>query len=182
MAIIHRISQLFRADVHAVLDRIEEPEVLLKQAIRDMEDELVAAEQSLALSTHERDLLEARKREVEVTIGEIQQQLDICFASNKTDLARGQIRKRLECERLLKRITEKLTSVEASLSEQQAKLKENRTTLESLRQKTELFAHSATVGRKDGIDALNWSSTELAISDDEVEIELLREQNMRRAT
>ena len=40
MALINRVSRLFRADFHAVLDQIEEPELLLKQAIRDMEDEL----------------------------------------------------------------------------------------------------------------------------------------------
>ena len=37
MALITRISRLFTADFHAVLDRIEEPDVLLKHAIREME-------------------------------------------------------------------------------------------------------------------------------------------------
>ncbi|MES9848615.1 MAG: PspA/IM30 family protein, partial [Candidatus Thiodiazotropha sp.] len=40
MALITRVSQLFRADVNAVLDRMEEPEILLKQAVRDMEEAL----------------------------------------------------------------------------------------------------------------------------------------------
>ena len=43
MALITRVSRLLRADVHAVLDRLEEPDVLLQQAIRDMEE--VVAEQ-----------------------------------------------------------------------------------------------------------------------------------------
>ena len=38
MALINRVSRLFKADFNAVLDQIEEPEQLLKQAIRDMED------------------------------------------------------------------------------------------------------------------------------------------------
>ena len=33
MAIANRITRLFRADVHAVLDIIEEPEAILKQSI-----------------------------------------------------------------------------------------------------------------------------------------------------
>ena len=37
MALINRLSRLFKADFHAVLDQIEEPELLLKQAIREME-------------------------------------------------------------------------------------------------------------------------------------------------
>ncbi len=40
MALITRVSRLFQADFHAVLDRIEEPEVLLRQAVREMEEEL----------------------------------------------------------------------------------------------------------------------------------------------
>lgn len=38
MILISRFSQLLRADLHAVLDRLEDPEALLRQAIRDMAD------------------------------------------------------------------------------------------------------------------------------------------------
>ena len=51
MALINRVTQLFKADFHAVLDRIEEPEQLLRQSIRDMEDVLLAADRPLA-ATH----------------------------------------------------------------------------------------------------------------------------------
>ena len=44
MALITRVARLFRADLHAVLDRIEEPDVLLKQAVREMEEELASEE------------------------------------------------------------------------------------------------------------------------------------------
>ena len=40
MALIRRVARLITADVHAVLDQIEEPEIVLKQAIREMEEEL----------------------------------------------------------------------------------------------------------------------------------------------
>lgn len=36
MALINRATRLFRADLHAVLDRIEEPDILLRQAVREM--------------------------------------------------------------------------------------------------------------------------------------------------
>ena len=39
MPIINRFMNLFTADIHAVLDRLEEPEILLRQAIREMEEE-----------------------------------------------------------------------------------------------------------------------------------------------
>ena len=51
MALINRMSRLFTADVHAVLDRIEEPDVLLaivpdpqvEPALHDLARELVVA-------------------------------------------------------------------------------------------------------------------------------------------
>ena len=47
MALITRISRLFKADFHAVLDQIEEPEVLLRQAVREMEDSIAHGDQEL---------------------------------------------------------------------------------------------------------------------------------------
>ena len=40
MALIKRVARLFQSDMHAVLDRIEDPESLLKQSIREMEEDL----------------------------------------------------------------------------------------------------------------------------------------------
>src|SRR5262247_3541760 len=53
MALINRMSRLFTADVHAVLDRIEEPDVLLKHAVREMEEELARGEQRARVLGHE---------------------------------------------------------------------------------------------------------------------------------
>ena len=49
MALINRMSRLFTADVHAVLDRIEEPDVLLRQAIREMEEALERSEHDVRM-------------------------------------------------------------------------------------------------------------------------------------
>ena len=48
MTLINRVSRLFRADLHAVLDRVEEPDLLLHQAVREMEDDLAADRRRLA--------------------------------------------------------------------------------------------------------------------------------------
>ena len=140
MALINRISRLFKADFHAVLDQIEEPEQLLKQAIRDMEDDLAKTEQRIAVCTHDQDTLSVRKSELESSIAEIDTQLDLCFQSEKDNLARNLIRKRLEAERLLKRLSAKYVANAKYLGEQQTMLDEHQATLESLRQKAELFA------------------------------------------
>ena len=110
MALINRLSRLFKADFHAVLDHIEEPEALLRQAIRDMEDELVATEQRIKNATHDHDTLRRRRAEIESSLSDIDSQLDLCFHSDKDDLAKGLIRKKLEAQRLLKRLDSKIES------------------------------------------------------------------------
>lgn len=181
MALINRISRLFTADIHAVLDQIEEPEQLLKQAIRDMEDDLANTERRIKLYVHEQGTLSARKSELESTIADIDVQLDLCLASDKDDLARSLIRKKLEAERLLKRIRAQHVANERHLDEQRAMLNDNKATLESLRQKADLFVQRspAHANRAADFDDIAWMAKEMAVSDDEVEIAYLREKNAR---
>ena len=184
MALINRIARLFKADFHAVLDQIEEPEQLLKQAIRDMEDELACIEQRIAVCAHDQDALSVRRSELESATADIGAQLDLCFKSRKDDLARGLIKRRLEADRLLKRLNSKYATNEAWLDEQRTRLDENQTTLEGLRQKAELFS-KRTSTHTDGdsaFDDIAWMAREMIVGDDEIEIEYLREKSLRSAS
>ena len=184
MALINRISRLFKADFNAVLDQIEEPEALLKQAIRDMEDDLASTEQRINLCAHDQEALTQRRDEVESAVADYEAQLDLCFESDKDDLARNIIRKKLETARLLKRLNAKHAANAKTLSEERTTLEQNSATLESLRQKAELFAQR-TPAKTDGdseFDDIAWMAREMSVGDDEVEIAYLRERNLRSAS
>jgi phage shock protein A len=183
MALINRVSRLFRADFNAVLDHIEEPEQLLKQAVRDMEDELAMSERRIAACEQEQDTLAARRREIQTSTVELEEQLDLCFGSGKEDLARGIIRRKLEAGRLLKRLDTKLDANERFLAKERKLLNENRQTLGGLRQKAELFECRGPADDSDaGSGSLSRWSQEVQVSDDEVEVAFLREQSARRAS
>ncbi len=184
MALINRISRLVKADFHAVLDQIEEPEQLLKQAIRDMEDDLAETEQRINLCAHDQEALAVRKSELEAMIAEIDGQLDLCFESGKEDLAKSLIKKKLETERLLKRLNSRFDANDRYLQEQRATLDENRATLDSLRQKAELFAQRMPAHAESGseFDDIGWMAREMTVGDDEVEIAFLREKSVRGAS
>ena len=184
MALINRISRLVKADFHAVLDQIEEPEQLLKQAIRDMEDDLAETEQRIILCAHDQEVLSVRKTELESTITEINGQLDLCFESDKESLAKNLIKKKLEAQRLLKRLISKFAANEKYLEAQRATLDENRATLDSLQQKAELFAHRAPSHPDCGseFDDIAWMAREMNVGDDEVEIAFLHEKNARASS
>lgn len=47
MTLIARMTRLFKADLHGILDSLEEPEEVAKQAIRDMEEDIATQERRL---------------------------------------------------------------------------------------------------------------------------------------
>lgn len=176
MALITRVSRLFRADIHAVLDRVEEPGVLLRQAVREMEEELARDEQRLRVLQHEHGQLDERITDLAQSLGEIEQELDVCFISGKDDLARALIRRRLEAQRFHKFLTRKRGTLDATLAGLGARLEENRTRLESMRQKAELLVEEeVAVSPGD-----NWSTPDFTVRDEDVEVAFLREQQKRR--
>jgi phage shock protein A len=179
MALINRVSRLFKADFNAVLDHIEEPETLLRQAIRDMEDELSDCQHRIAQCAHEQEALSARRAEIMASGDELEAQLDLCFESGKDDLAKGVIRRKLEAERLLKRLDAELQANHRYLDRQRALLDENRATLEGLRQKAELIVKRSPSDRDGGPGDVARLARDLRVDDEEVEIAFLREKAAR---
>ena len=176
MALINRVSRLFTADLHAVLDRIEEPDVLLNQAIREMEEDLAKSERRLSWLDHEGDNLATRRKELEQSLAEIADQLGVCFDSGAEELARSLIRRQLESERLLKQLAAKVTANKQERESQQAALDDNRRRLEHMRQKAEVLGEQRADDSQ-GVDA--WLHRGLTVGDDEVEVAFLREKQRR---
>ena len=176
MALITRISRLFQADFHAVLDRIEEPDVLLRQAVREMEEELARDEQRSKILKHEQGQLSARESDLEQSLHEIEEQLDVCFDSGKDDLARTSIRRKLETQRFCKGLARKRQALQETIDDLDTRLRENRTRLESMRQKAELLAEENARARP----ADNWTLPEITVRDEDVEVAFLREKQHRR--
>ena len=174
MALITRMSRLFRADVNAVLDRIEEPAALLRQSIREMEEDLAHDEQRARLLEHEQRQLDARLADVERGLRELDEQLDTCFDSGKDDLARTVIRRRLEAEqqrRILAGRRDALAGTRAGLGR---RLDDNRRRLDAMRQKSELLADDEADRRED-----RWSAPDVTVREEDVEVALLHERQRR---
>ena len=64
MALVTRLSRLFQADFHAVLDRIEEPDLQLRQAVREMQFALEQDQQRRQLLRHEAGRLDTAAADI----------------------------------------------------------------------------------------------------------------------
>lgn len=177
MPIINRISRLFTADLHAVLDRIEEPDVLLNQAIREMEEALIADEQHIAQLRREHDQWTARTEDLASSLKDLDEQLDVCFAADEDALARALIKRKLEAQRLAKHIAERRDALAETLAATTAQLTENRDSLAALREKAELLSeHRSTADAFDGLPGTR------PVGADEVDVAFLREKQRRSAS
>ena len=96
MALMTRMTRLFRADAHAVLDRLEEPVALLRQAVREMEAALEADEHARRQLDRQHSQVLARQAELARGIENTNQELDVCFEAGNEKLARTLLRRRLE--------------------------------------------------------------------------------------
>jgi phage shock protein A len=182
MALINRVTRLFKADFHAVLDQIEEPELILKQAVREMEDGLAETEQHIRVLARDQEALTNRKAEIDTRLARLDEELDLCFASQKHELARNLIRKKLEAQQLSEHLGSELSAARKRLAEQREMLDENRACLESLRQKAELFTRRAPRTTDTGMNDIAWMTRELKVGDDEVEVAYLRELSARSSS
>jgi phage shock protein A len=172
MALINRMSRLLTADVHAVLDRIEEPDVLLKHAVREMEEELARGEQRARTIEHESESLGERRHKAEALLGELKEQLDVCFETGSEELARKIIKRRLETERLERHVAERRAALAKELTALRATLEEQREQLDAMRQKAELL--TATAARDD------FRGGDFVVGEAEIEVALLRERQKRQ--
>jgi len=175
MALITRVSRLFRADLHAVLDRIEEPDLLLRQAVREMEDELARDEQRLKTMQLEQAQLGTRCADLDRTLEQIEQELDVCFSSNEQELARAVIKRKLETQRLATLLARRRQLLHETCTALGTQLEENRTRLESMRQKAELLTEEAAAGHA----GESWNAGDCAVRQEDVDVAWLREKQKR---
>ncbi len=178
MALINRITKLFQADIHAVLDNIEEPEFLLKQAIREMQEDIFLSQDQINRIVAEQQKVEANETRLMQSMSKCDQELDLCFESGKHDLARSVIKRRLETEQYCNQLAEKRITLEQSLTELEGRYLENQMRLESMQQKADLFT-AESVADPTGPQN-NWDIPTTTVSADEIEIAFLSEKQRRK--
>jgi len=175
MTLIARVSRLFRADLHAVLDRVEEPDLVLRQAVREMEEDLARESKRMEALRSELQRITARDAEIERSLSGIEEELDVCFEAGKDDLGRALIRRRLEGQRYRTTLSRKRDGVQEKLSELEKRIHAHGAQLDAMRQKAELLAPQEI----EAASGESWDVPDLRVRDEDVEVAFLREQQRR---
>ena len=171
MALISRFTRLFRADLHAVLDRIEEPEVLLRQSVREMQENQSEDQRSLKILQHELAGLPTLLAEVDEQLGQVQEEIKLCLDSDNDKLARSKIRRKLELQQRARRLQAKQQSLGKEVTDLSERVTTNQHRLDSMLQKLEIFSQEINQHAQQ-----HAVMNETHISEDDIEVALLREK------
>ena len=178
MTLMMRISRLFKADIHELLDGFEEPEAVLKQAIRDMRHEIEQGEQTLADLGRKEAKQHAVRQRLEDQMTELDEQIEICFEADNDDLARSVIRKKLATERRLRTAQRAEADLSVRKDADYNALQEQKAQLQVIVEKMQAIMETEIPGREPMPDDIA-ESAPFTVSDEEVEIAFLREKRQR---
>ena len=148
MKLMKRLNKLITADAHAVLDSIEDPHALLKQAMRDMssvieEDELALKQISINI-----EQLKQQAQLFEKEQNKYKQDLELCFEIKNDELARTVVKKKLY---LLQRIGLNQNNIQSAIDrhkQQEIQLASNQEQYLLIAQQAEVLLAEVTSPRK----------------------------------
>ena len=170
MAIINRLTRLFSADFNAVLDHLEEPQILLKQSLREMEEELAILEKTIRHTRNEFEELKNKKSSAEKNISKTDEEIKICFNNDNDNLARNLIKRKLETSEILRVVSERSEQLTIELNSMSQLYEEQSTIYESMYQKAELMCVTETN------KTMEFSENLYGINESDIEVALLQEK------
>jgi phage shock protein A len=178
MAILARIVKIFKADIHGVMDQLEDRELLLKQHLRDMEEALHRKQVKLSKMTAshnqgQKDLVEY-KQQLEI----LDHDLTVAVRKNKDDIARTLIRKMKPLENLSGEFSRHLKALDEEIIQITNQLHQQRLRYEQLKNRTTEYLHKTQMQqwKKDVIDPVS-NDGYGASADQEIELELLKRKD-----
>lgn len=143
MGILDRLSRLVRANVNDMLDRAEDPELMLDQILRDMESNIQLARGQVASMIAQDKELQADLKEVQDLSQEWQTKASRAVEAGKDDLAREALRRKKDNDESATLYQQQLTAQSQTVD----KLKSQLAALESKYQST-LSNRDALIARQ----------------------------------
>ncbi len=181
MGLIKRINTLFKADMHALVDQLEDPVATLKQSIREMKHLLSEMKAQQVAQQKQLKGLNQRRAYLEEALEKFTQEMTLCLSAGNENLARHLVRRKLNAEQNLAKVRDELHLLTQVLTETSARINDQSERLATLQAEAahvissapDASATDATPGDAQTLDS---------VSEADVEIALLRELQSRNLT
>jgi phage shock protein A len=175
MAILTRIFRLFKADIHGVMDQIEDQGLLLKQHLRDMEESLVQKETQLKKMGIARDQAQQEFQKGKKEADNLESDLEVAIKKDRDDIARMLIKKLKPLSRIQTERRNHIDLLNHEIGQFKENLEQQRLQYEQLKQKaTTYFHHTEQQRWQEPWSAAPPGFNVHELSEEEVELELLQ--------
>ena len=175
MGIMTRIMRVWKADLHGVMDQLEDRGLLLKQYLREMEDSLqqktTRCEQ---LTEHCRQIRRDKERRVE-EIDKLARDLDLAVAKSRDDIARMLIRKRRGLEAVCVHLQQQLDTLTEEQQDLERLLDRQRLQYDQLKIRADSCLRQAQARQCDeDLRGISEFRDVYADTEEEIELELIQ--------
>ena len=175
MAISTRIFRLFKADIHGVMDQIEDQGLLLKQHLRDMEEALIQKEAKLKQMCFAKDQARQDYEKGKNESNNLEQDLGVAIRKDRDDIARMLIKKLKPLAHIQSERCSHIDRLNHEIEQFREAIELQRLQFEQLRQQAANFFHRTQKQNEDhGWPAMQAGFGVHDLSDEEIELELLQ--------
>jgi phage shock protein A len=169
MTLASRLSTLFRADAHGVVDALEDKALLLRQLVREAAAEVSRKRARVEAIDGERKRLEAEAGRLDQRAAELDDDVRLALDGEKEELARFAIRRLLPLRRARKEIDARLAALARERGDLEVKIGEQEERLVELEGRVRGYLAQRAEEEREHPLAADW-----AVSDEDVDLELLR--------
>ena len=175
MGIIARVVNIFKADIHGVMDQLEDQGLLLKQYLRDMEDALGANEAKLSSKIAARAQAQQQSEEFLKQTQLIEHDLEVVIKKDQDDIARMLIRKIKPLENLRGEIARRISELDEEIAVLKERMAQQQLAYEQIRLRSlDYCQRNRSRMRQEDIFGGLPGSHPGELSQEEIELELLK--------
>jgi len=175
MGMMTRFIRIWKADIHGVMDQLEDKGLLLKQSLRDMEEELERKETRFKKMTAARSRLAGEHDKCGRECEKLEQDLAVALKKDRDDIARMLIKKLKTLSSHREALRNHIKNMEHDIAQFRNRMEEQRLQYEQFNLRSEEYFHQA--------ERQQWQETTAAVfpyaegsepTEEEIELELLR--------
>ncbi len=176
MQVFERLGRMLRADAHGMMDQIEERSLVLKQHLREAEVEVARKRAELEALEEERRQTSEQGARLEAQVASLDEDVELALRGDDPELARFAVRRLLPRREAL----DSLFARAARLDERRGQLAERLASQESQLAELRPRVRAALARPEPACPGLSDWEGVAAVSDEEVELELLRRREAAR--
>jgi phage shock protein A len=175
MGLLTRAIRLCKADLHGVIDQIENQELLLKQHLRDMQAALMQKEVRLKQLCRARDQARQEYEKADKKRKNLEVDLEIALKNDKDDFSRMLIKKLKPLIGIQADRSQHIDCLSHDIKQFREIIEQQQLQYEQLQQKAMEYFHRAEQNRWEDIGPVDPPDFAThALSEEEIELELLQ--------